>query len=74
MDGACGIGRDDVRLTLLSWSDGSGLSTSIPLWATPLALAAGVLLLFVSLHLVRGIGRVHGLVAKHLLVRTAQYS
>ena len=60
--------------TLLSWSDGSGLSTSIPLWATPLALAAGVLLLFVSLHLVRGIGRVHGLVAKHLLVRTAQYS
>jgi uncharacterized membrane protein len=44
----------------------------------PLFLASmfvvGVLMLFVSLHLVRGIGYLHGQFAKHLLVKTAQYS
>lgn len=39
-----------------------------------LVLVAGVLLLFATLHLARAIGRGHGLLAKHLLVRTAQYS
>jgi len=33
-----------------------------------------VLTLFASLHLFRGIGRMHGGIAKHLLVKTAQYS
>jgi len=28
-----------------------------------------VLLLFATLHLARGIGRLHGMMAKHLLVR-----
>jgi multidrug transporter EmrE-like cation transporter len=37
-------------------------------------LLAGVLVLFATLHLARGIGRLHGLLAKHLLVKTAQYS
>lgn len=60
--------------TLLAWTDGVGLSTSVPLLATPLVLLAGVLLLFVSLHVFRGIGRLHGSIAKHLLVKTAQYS
>ncbi len=60
--------------TLVGWSDAGGLSTSLPMWATPLALVAGVLGLFVALHLVRGIGRVHGAIAKQLLVRTAQYA
>jgi hypothetical protein len=34
----------------------------------------GVALLFATLHLARGIGYLHGQFAKHLLVKTAQYS
>ena len=41
--------------------------------ALPL-LVGGVLLLFATLHIARAIGRGHGLLAKHLLVKTAQYS
>lgn len=37
------------------------------LW--PLSFVAGVVLLFGTLHLARGIGRLHGWLAKHLLVR-----
>ena len=43
-------------------------------WEMVLLLLAGVLLLFATLHLARAIGRGHGLLAKHLLVKTAQYS
>lgn len=43
-------------------------------WELVLMLVAGVLLLFATLHLARAIGRCHGLLAKHLLVKTAQYS
>ncbi|MCD9029227.1 sensor domain-containing protein [Luteimonas sp. BDR2-5] len=43
-------------------------------WLLPAVSAVGVLLLFASLHLFRGIGRMHGAIAKHLLVKTAQYS
>jgi uncharacterized membrane protein len=32
----------------------------------------GILLLFITLHLVRGIGRMHGSLAKHLLVKSAR--
>lgn len=46
----------------------------LPLWASPLAALIGVALLFALLHLARGIGRIHGRIAKHLLVKTAQYS
>ena len=35
---------------------------------TVLMMLGGVLLLFLTLHLARGVGKVHGLVAKHLLV------
>ncbi|NYZ63767.1 sensor domain-containing protein [Luteimonas deserti] len=72
--GLAAAGMDMDGWMLLGWSDVSGLSASVPLWATPLVLLAGVLALFVSLHLVRGIGRVHGAIAKHLLVRSAQYA
>jgi len=41
----------------------------LSMWATPLLAAAGVLLLFATLHLARGIGHLHGMMAKHLLVR-----
>jgi uncharacterized membrane protein len=50
------------------------LSTSLEPWALPLLLVGGVLLLFLTLHIARGIGKVHGLLAKHLLVKGSQYS
>ena len=40
-------------------------------WVLPLLSVAGVVLLFATLHLARGIGKLHGLLAKHLLVRSA---
>lgn len=38
-------------------------------WQLPLLFVAGVVILFGTLHLARGIGLVHGRLAKHLLVR-----
>ena len=49
------------------WIDGVNVANS--LWLGPLSVAAGVLLLFGTLHLARGIGKLHGAIAKHLLVR-----
>jgi len=42
-------------------------------WAWPAAVLCGVLLLFVTLHLARGIGYLHGQLAKNLLVKSAQH-
>jgi uncharacterized membrane protein len=44
-----------------------------PLWALPLTLPIGIALLCVTLHMARGIGRLQGVLAKHFLVKTAQY-
>ncbi|MCX7032993.1 MAG: sensor domain-containing protein [Arenimonas sp.] len=48
-----------------------------PMWDSvlwiPVLFAVGALGLFVMLHLARGIGRLHGALAKHLLVKTAQH-
>ena len=44
-----------------------------PLWALPLTLPLGIALLCLTLHLARGIGRMQGQLAKHFLVKTAQY-
>jgi hypothetical protein len=44
------------------------------LWQVPLILAVGVVGLFVTLHVARLIGIVHGTLAKHLLVKTAQHN
>jgi len=44
-----------------------------PLWTLPFSMLGGVLLFFVMLHIARGVGWVHGHVAKHLLVKTAGY-
>jgi len=54
--------------------DYSGLTIQgLPLlegaWATPVLAVVGVLLLFATMHLARGVGRLHGTLAKHLLVR-----
>ncbi|VXB50611.1 conserved membrane hypothetical protein [Luteimonas sp. 9C] len=72
--GVATSGVSDFGWAVLNWAPGAGLSTSFPLVATPLLLVTGVLTLFASLHLFRGIGRMHGNIAKHLLVKTAQYS
>ena len=58
-----GIWIDDIQIATQSgwW------------WQLPLLFVAGVVLLFGTLHLVRAIGRMHGQLAKHLLVKSAQY-
>jgi uncharacterized membrane protein len=43
-------------------------------WSWPIAFVVGTLLLFAVLHAVRVVGRLHGQLAKHLLVKSAQYS
>jgi uncharacterized membrane protein len=49
--------------------DLDGFSYYGPGWAGTIALClVGIVLLFATLHLVRGIGRLHGQIAKHLLV------
>lgn len=48
--------------------DDWNLAADAPWLSIPMALA-GVLMLFATLHLVRLLGHVHGLFAKHLLVR-----
>ena len=54
----------DTRLLGVDWAvDG---------WLTPLLVLAGVLLLIVTLHLARGIGYLHGVFAKHMLVKSAR--
>jgi uncharacterized membrane protein len=44
-----------------------------PLWTLPLTLLLGVVLLCLTLHVARGVGHLQGQLAKHFLVRTAQY-
>lgn len=40
-------------------------------WTWPLWMLAGVVLLFVTLHVARGVGYMHGQLAKHLLVKSS---
>ena len=44
-------------------------ATTLGAWELPIAFGCGVVLLFATLHLLRGIGRVHGAIAKQLLVK-----
>ena len=44
-------------------------ATTLGWWELPIAFACGVVLLFATLHLLRGIGKGHGAIAKHLLVK-----
>jgi uncharacterized membrane protein len=52
--------------------DGIPLATDTQ-WLWPIAVLCGVVLLFLTLHVARGVGYLHGLLAKHMLVKTAQY-
>jgi uncharacterized membrane protein len=54
--------------------DGFGVSLQQQPWTWPLVSIAGIVLLFATLHLARFIGRCHGQLAKHLLVKASQYS
>ena len=63
------FGDFDHGLATINWGYGSHVPT---LGDALVLLVAGVLLLFATLHLVRALGRMHGLIAKSLLVsRTA---
>ncbi|MFY2764163.1 sensor domain-containing protein [Arenimonas sp. MALMAid1274] len=44
------------------------------MWELPLLLLVGVLGLFLTLHLAKLVGWLHGTLAKHLLVKTAQHA
>lgn len=54
----------DTRLLGVDWT--------VDYWFTPVLLLAGIVLLICTLHLARGIGHLHGIFAKHMLVRTAR--
>jgi uncharacterized membrane protein len=56
----------------LSW-DGVNMNWHTP-WFWPLWVLGGVVLLFVTLHVARFVGHWHGQLAKHLLVKNAQYA
>jgi uncharacterized membrane protein len=51
------------------WIDSWEVGTTLMWWQLPLVFVGGVVLLFATLHLARGIGRMHGALAKHLLVK-----
>jgi len=50
------------------------VSSTLGWWQYPVVFLFGVVLLFGTLHLARGIGRMHAVLAKHLLVKSAQYA
>ena len=52
--------------------NGDLLWTSLPVWGLPALFVLGIVLLFALMHIARGIGCLHGQLAKHLLVRSAQ--
>jgi uncharacterized membrane protein len=51
---------------------GGTVHTAYDYWILPVLCIVGFLLLFATLHVARGIGKLHGLFAKHLLVKIAQ--
>lgn len=53
------------------WIFGFDIPQTAP-WLLPVLSLTGLLLLFVTLHVARGIGRLHGSLAKHLLVQVGQ--
>ncbi|MBO9737530.1 sensor domain-containing protein [Xanthomonas axonopodis pv. begoniae] len=56
------------NVAVLTW-DGVDITSA---WLTLPLFAAGVLLLFVTLHLARAFGKLHGMFAKHLLVKSGE--
>lgn len=54
------------------WLQIDNFRSELPDALMPLLFVGGVLLLFATLHLARGVGYVHGQLAKHMLVKSAQ--
>jgi uncharacterized membrane protein len=54
--------------------DGMYFLDTLQPWEPVACGLLGVLLLFATLHLARGVGHVHGQLAKHMLVKSAQYA
>ena len=52
------------------WLWGIDLAADAP-WLLPLVSITGILVLFLTLHVARGIGTLHGQLAKHLLVKSS---
>lgn len=57
-----------------AWSGGGAIWIGateyfIPLWLSPVTIVLGVLMLLLTMHMARGIGHLHGQLAKHLLVK-----
>ncbi len=50
-----------------------GVAYAPPLWALPFTMVIGITFLCLTLHLARGIGQMQGHLAKHFLVKTAQF-
>ncbi|HYM86045.1 MAG TPA: sensor domain-containing protein [Pseudoxanthomonas sp.] len=61
--------QTDTNGWLLLGDAGNGITTNLQMWQLPVLLVTGFLLFFATLHLAKAIGKVHGLLAKHLLVR-----
>ena len=70
--GYASVNADFDGWVLLGFEHGV-LASSMGYWSLPLLFVAGLLMLFGVLHLARGIGYVHGQIAKHLLVKSAQH-
>jgi EamA domain-containing membrane protein RarD len=70
--GEATVNHDFGGFMFLGYENGV-FGTSLGYFWLPLTLVVGVLLLFLTLHLARGIGYLHGQFAKHLLVKTSQY-
>ncbi|WP_202842892.1 sensor domain-containing protein [Luteimonas saliphila] len=72
------LGIADANVSIDGWQllnvHGHVVGTSLPEWGLPAVFAAGIVLLFATMHIARGIGRLHGLMAKHLLVKTSQHA
>ena len=67
-----GIGnvQSDTNGWLFLGDPGNGIiTTNLQMWQLPVLLVVGFLLFFAMLHLAKVIGKLHGLLAKHLLVR-----
>ena len=68
------LGLADIDVNLDGWQllnlQDDVLWTSLPAWGLPFVFACGFLMLFVTLHVARGIGYLHGSLAKHLLVKS----
>ncbi len=62
------VNADFTGWSLIGFYDGV-IGTSAGYWALPLLFVFGFVLLFATLHLARGVGRLHGMFAKHLLVK-----